>query len=88
MNNQALLKKIKDIGNVLSINNRDNINSIPSTLDKFIHNIGLTSGLRKQGIQAKHVAKLVNLAFGDTCHATHPFPITIENITAVYTRAL
>ena len=61
---------------------------MPGILNTFINNIGITLGLSKHGIQAANVPKLAKLAFEDSCHDTHPFPVTLKDFTAVYTRAL
>jgi alcohol dehydrogenase class IV len=44
--------------------------------------------LNEQGIQIEQTSVLATLAFEDSCHATHPFPVSIEDFKAVYNRAL
>lgn len=86
--NQGLLSKLKKIGDIISSTTLDNISYIPDILSTFINNIGIELGLNEKGIQPNHIHKLAQLAYDDSCHATHPFPVTIEDFTAVYTRAL
>ena len=54
----------------------------------YINNIGISLGLSEYGILEENVPHLANLALEDSCHAAHPFPVTMEDFTAVYTRAL
>ena len=53
-----------------------------------INNIGIVLGLGDRGIHADHIAELGQLAFEDSCHATHPFAVNRDDFHAVYTRAL
>ena len=86
--NKTLQAKLNDIGNIISCNTLCNIGDIPDITGTFINRIGIILGLGEHGIQAEHIAKLGQLAFEDSCHATHSFPVTIEDFQAVYTRAL
>jgi alcohol dehydrogenase class IV len=86
--NQELLSKLETIGDIISSITLDNISYIPDILSTFINNIGIPLGLSEHGIVIENVANLAKLAFEDSCHTTHPFPVTIEDFTAVYTRAL
>ena len=86
--NQRLLNKLETIGDIISCNTLDNISYIHDILSTFINNIGISLGLSKHGIIAENIPNLARLAYEDSCHATHPFPVTMEDFTAVYTRAL
>ena len=86
--NQGLLSKLETIGDIISSITLDKIRYIPDILSTFINNIGIELGLHEKGIQLDHIPKLAQLAYDDSCHATHPFPVTIEDFTAVYSRAL
>ena len=86
--NITLQEKLNDIGNIISRNALIDIDNIPDITGAFINNIGIILGLDKHGMQAEHITKLGKLAFEDSCHATHPFPVTMEDFTAVYTRSL
>ena len=88
IDNQNLLSKLKKIGDIISSNTLDDIRYIPYILGTFINNIGIPLGLNAHGILEENVSDLAQLAFEDSCHATHPFPVTMEDFTAVYTRAL
>jgi alcohol dehydrogenase class IV len=85
---QGLRRKLEVIGNIISSNSLNNISYIPDIIDTFINNIGIQLGLSKHGIQSENVPNLAKLAFEDICHVTHPFPVNMEDFTAVYTRAL
>ena len=86
--NQSLLSKLEKIGNIISIDTLVDISYIPDIINTYINNIGISLGLGEYGILEENVPHLANLAFEDSCHATHPFPVTMEDFTAVYTRAL
>ncbi len=86
--NISLQVKLNDIGNIISGNTLSDIGNIPDIIDTFIYSIGIKRGLGEQGIRADHITKLGQLAFEDSCHSTHPFPVTKEDFIAVYTRAL
>ena len=85
---KKLLNKLEAIGNIISSTTLEDISYIPDILNTFINNIGISLGLSEHEIQGEHVPNLAKLAFEDSCHATHPFPVTKEDFTAVYTRAL
>ena len=86
--NQALMEKLNLIGNIILNSTTEDVALLPENLNNFIHNLGISGGLEQHGILPKHIPKLAQLAFEDSCHATHPFPVSIEDFHAVYTRAL
>ena len=86
--NKILLDKLQNIGNIISYNTLDEISYIPDILNNYISAIGISLGLSEYGILEENVPPLAKLAFEDSCHATHPFPVTIADFTAVYIRAL
>ena len=86
--NQALKEKLNLIGNIISNSTSEDVVLFPENLNNFIHNLGISEGLEQHGILPSHISKLAQLAFEDSCHATHPFPVSIEDFHAVYTRAL
>jgi alcohol dehydrogenase class IV len=86
--NQALMEKLNLIGNIILNSTTEDVALLPENLINFIHNLGITGGLEQHGILPNHIPKLAQLAFEDSCHATHPFPVSIEDFHAVYTRAL
>ncbi len=86
--NQELLNKLEKIGGIISNNTLSDIRLIPKLLGTFINRIGIILGLNEQGIQIEQTSVLATLAFEDSCHATHPFPVSIEDFKAVYNRAL
>ena len=86
--NQALKDKLNLIGNIILNSTTEDIALLPENLNNFIHNLGILGGLEQHGILPNHIPKLAQLAFEDSCHATHPFPVSIEDFHAVYTRAL
>jgi alcohol dehydrogenase class IV len=86
--NQALMEKLNLIGNIILNSTTEDVALLPENLNNFIHNLGISEGLEHHGILINHIPKLAQLAFEDSCHATHPFPVSIEDFHAVYTRAL
>jgi len=86
--NQALMEKLNLIGNIILNSTTEDIALLSENLNNFIHNLGISGGLEQHGILPNHIPKLAQLAFEDSCHATHPFPVSIEDFHAVYTRAL
>ncbi len=86
--NKTLQAKLNDIGNIISCNTLSNIGNIPDILGSFINNIDISLGLGGHGIMAENIPNLAKLASEDSCHTTHPYPVTMEDFTAVYTRAL
>jgi len=86
--NQALMEKLNLIGNIILNSTTEDVALLPENLNNFIHNLGIAGGLEQHGILPNHISKLAQLAFEDSCHATHPFPVSIEDFHAVYTRAL
>ena len=86
--NQALKEKLNLIGNIIFNSTTEDVALLPENLNNFIHSLGISEGLEQHGILPNHISKLAQLAFEDSCHATHPFPVSIEDFHAVYTRAL
>ena len=86
--NQALVEKLKLIGNIISNSITEDVTLIPEILNKFINSLGISPGLVQHGILSNHIPELAQLAFEDSCHATHPFPVTINDFNIVYTNAL
>ena len=86
--NQALMEKLNLIGNIILNSTTEDVALLPENLNNFIHSSGISGGLEQHGILPNHISKLAQLAFEDSCHATHPFPVSIEDFHAVYTRAL
>ena len=85
---QDLINKLEKIGDIISCNTLIDTYNMPDKLGIFINNIDIKSGLEKQGIQVDHIPKLAQLAFEDSCHATHPFPVVKDDFITVYTKAL
>ena len=86
--NQALMEKLNLIGNIILNSTTEDVALLPENLNNFIHNLGISGGLEQHGVLSGQIPKLAQLAFEDSCHATHPFPVSIEDFHAVYTRAL
>jgi len=86
--NQALMEKLNLIGNIILNSTTEDVALLPENLNNFIHSLGISQGLKQHGVLSEQIPKLAQLAFVDSCHATHPFPVSIEDFHAVYTRAL
>jgi len=50
--------------------------------------IGLTPGLRAHGVDESKIAALTAQAFEDSCHATNPVPVTVNDLRSLYLQAL
>ena len=86
--NQALMEKLNLIGNIIFNSTTEDVALLPENLNNFIHSLGISQGLKQHGVLSEQIPILAQLAFEDSCHATHPFPVSIEDFHAVYTRAL
>ena len=86
--NQALMEKLNLIGNIILNSTTEDVTLLPENLNNFIHSLGISQGLKQHGVLSEQIPILAQLAFEDSCHATHPFPVSIEDFHAVYTRAL
>jgi alcohol dehydrogenase class IV len=86
--NKTLQTKLNNIGNIISGNTLSNIGNIPYIIESFINSIDIRLGLGEQGVQPDHITELGQLAFEDSCHATHPFDVSRDDFQAVYARAL
>ncbi len=86
--NQTLVKKLKLIGNIISKSTTEDVSLLPENLSNFIKSLGISPELKQHGILPSHIPDLAQIAFEDSCHATHPFAVTLEDFHAVYTRAL
>ena len=86
--NQALMEKLNLIGNIILNSTTEDVALLPENLNNFIHSLGISQGLKQHGVLSEQIPLLAQLAFEDSCHATHPFPVSIEDFHAAYTRAL
>ncbi|HET7403059.1 MAG TPA: iron-containing alcohol dehydrogenase, partial [Usitatibacter sp.] len=50
--------------------------------------IGLPARLGERGVQAVHVARLVEVAVADTCHRTNPRPVSAGDFERIFRAAL
>ncbi len=50
--------------------------------------IGIPARLGMKGINAGHVAKLVEIAVADTCHQTNPKAVTAKDFERIFTQAM
>jgi alcohol dehydrogenase class IV len=57
-------------------------------LRKFVTDLGLSGGLRGQGVKETQFDGLVAQAFEDPCHATNPVPLKFEDFRALYQAAM
>ncbi|PYX66699.1 MAG: alcohol dehydrogenase, partial [Acidobacteria bacterium] len=59
---------------------------------EFVRNLvaelGLAEGLRAHGAKDTQLEELTTQAFGDSCHATNPVPVTRDDLKALYQAAL
>ncbi len=50
--------------------------------------IGIPARLAERGVERRHVARLVEVAFADTCHRTNPRPCAAADFERIFTAAL
>ncbi|MEP7068852.1 MAG: iron-containing alcohol dehydrogenase [Usitatibacter sp.] len=50
--------------------------------------IGIPARLGGKGVNAGHVARLVEIAVADTCHQTNPRPVTAKDFERIFTQAI
>jgi 4-hydroxybutyrate dehydrogenase len=62
--------------------------SVIATTDILLERIGVSGGLRSQGIDESALEMLAEAAFADSCHLTNPVPVTKEDLLALYQAAL
>ncbi len=84
--NIKLQKKINEINNLFSENKRSECLYV--NIASFLNTIGITTGLSKHGISKANIKGLSQLAFEDSCHFTHPFPVTTEHFQTVLINSL
>jgi len=60
------------------------IASMAGLLDR----VGLTGGLRTQGVSKDDLPTLADAAFADSSHATNPVPVTRDDLQDLYAQAL
>ena len=88
LNNPTLLEKLKNVVKFFSSSATEDITSLSESLHRFIQNLGIQLGLTQHGVTPNHITNLSQLAFEDSCHITHPFPVTTKDFYTVYTQAL
>ena len=74
-----LSSKLKNITEIISCNTLSNPDDLPYLISSFIKSTGIKLGLGKENISEDDIHKLAQLAFEDSCHATHPFTVTKED---------
>ena len=84
----SLIEKIKNITEIISCNTLSDIDKLPYLLRVFINRTGINLGLENENIKEDQIKKLSQLAFEDSCHATHPFPVTIKDFATVLSNSL
>jgi alcohol dehydrogenase class IV len=50
--------------------------------------IGIPARLAERGVERRHVARLVEVAFADTCHRSNPRPCAAADFERIFTAAL
>ena len=83
-----LIEKIKNITEIISCNALSDIDKLPYLLRVFINSTGINLGLENENIREDQIKKLSQLAFEDSCHVTHPFPVTIKDFATVLSNSL
>ena len=84
----SLIEKFKNITEIISCKTLSNIDNLPYILREFINSAGINLGLENENIREDQIKKLSQLAFEDSCHVTHPFPVTIKDFATVLSNSL
>ena len=84
----SLIEKFKNITEIISCNTLSDIDNLPYLLREFINSAGINLGLENENIREDQIKKLSQLAFEDSCHVTHPFPVTIKDFATVLSNSL
>ncbi len=75
------------IGIALGLTDSSDAAVIAAT-EALLKRIGVSGGLRAQGIEESALEMLAEAAFADSCHATNPVPLTKADLLALYRAAL
>jgi alcohol dehydrogenase class IV len=75
------------VGTALGLTRPEDMTTIEAVRALFAE-IGLSGGLRSQGVNESHLDKLVALASEDSCHKTNPVPVTKDDLRWLYERAM
>ena len=84
----SLIEKFKNITKIISFDTVSKIDQLPYLLREFINSTGINLGLENENIKEDQINKLSQLAFEDSCHVTHPFPVTIKDFATVLSNSL
>ena len=84
----SLIEKFKNITEIISCKTLSDIDNLPYLLREFINSAGINLGLENENIREDQIKKLSQLAFEDSCHVTHPFPVTIKDFATVLSNSL
>ena len=57
-------------------------------VESLLIRIGITGGLRGQGVKEEALDRLAEAAFADSCHKTNPVPVTQADLRELYVAAL
>ncbi len=74
------------IGVAAGIGNNDA--AVIGATERLLSRIGISGGLRGQGVTETALESLSEAAFADGCHATNPVPVTKADLLELYRRAL
>jgi alcohol dehydrogenase class IV len=85
---KTLCDKLKYITEIISCFTLSDIDNLPYLLREFINSAGINLGLENENIREDQIKKLSQLAFEDSCHFTHPFPVTIKDFATVLSNSL
>lgn len=59
-----------------------------SAVEALLKRIGVTGGLKAQGVETDVLEALAEAAFADSCHQTNPVPVTKDDLLALYRAAM
>ncbi len=84
----TLNDKLKNITKIISCYTLSDIDNLPYLLRGFINSTGISLGLENENISEDDTPELAQLSIEDSCHATHPFPVTKDDFHHTLVNAL
>ena len=75
------------VGRALGLANADDECTIRA-VESLLRDVGITGGLREQGVTEAHLEPLADAAFADGCHKTNAVPVTRDDLLQLYREAM
>ena len=75
------------VGRAMGLSNADDECTIRA-VESLLRDVGITGGLREQGVTDAHLESLADAAYADGCHTTNPVPVTRDDLLHLYREAM